>query len=91
MSVKVCELNGIESMEQFYLTIAQSLELPSYFAPNLDALYDSLCTDVEGPVFIHWLNHQQDRLRLGETYFQNICAIFNALQEERSDFFVYFN
>jgi RNAse (barnase) inhibitor barstar len=35
--------NEIETMAQFFTSIAKQLELPSYFGKNLDALYDCLC------------------------------------------------
>ncbi|NOL49887.1 barstar family protein [Pelistega europaea] len=89
MSVKVCELVKVESMSQFYQHMVHSLNLPQYMAHNLDALFDSLSADVEGPIFIYWPNHQVAFQQLGEDKVQRIINVFRDLQRMRPDFFVY--
>ena len=39
----VIEGKEIETMAQFFTSVAKQLTLPSYFGKNLDALYDCLC------------------------------------------------
>ncbi|MCB9967612.1 MAG: barstar family protein [Geminicoccaceae bacterium] len=34
--------------------MARELAFPPHFRPNLDALYDVLTTDLEGPISIDW-------------------------------------
>lgn len=42
----VVELDGgkMRTLRTFYQTIARQLHFPDYFDPNLDALFDSLCS-----------------------------------------------
>jgi RNAse (barnase) inhibitor barstar len=41
--VAIIDGNDVDTMSQFFTSIAKQLELPSYFGKNLDALYDCLC------------------------------------------------
>jgi RNAse (barnase) inhibitor barstar len=41
--IAVLDGHHIDSMAQFFTSIAKQLELPSYFGKNLDALFDCLC------------------------------------------------
>jgi RNAse (barnase) inhibitor barstar len=41
--VAIIDGNDVDTMPQFFTSIAKQLELPSYFGKNLDALYDCLC------------------------------------------------
>ena len=45
---------AIRSVEEFYDEIARGLHFPEYFGRNLDALWDVLTTDIEGPVELVW-------------------------------------
>jgi len=40
---------GCKSIEEVYDLFARGLALPAHFGRNLDALYDALTGDVEGP------------------------------------------
>jgi ribonuclease inhibitor len=40
---------GCKSIEEIYDILARDLGLPRHFGRNLDALYDTLTGDVEGP------------------------------------------
>lgn len=91
MSVKVCELHGITSVTQFYQTVVRALGLPPHFSHNLDALYDSLSTDVEGPIFIYWHQYAVDEQKIGSHGFAQIRAVLEQLADEREDFFIYFD
>jgi RNAse (barnase) inhibitor barstar len=41
--IAIIDGNDVDTMPQFFTSIAKQLELPSYFGKNLDALYDCLC------------------------------------------------
>jgi ribonuclease inhibitor len=40
---------GVTSIDAVYDILARDLDLPAHFGRNLDALYDALTGDVEGP------------------------------------------
>ncbi|MBB5019769.1 ribonuclease inhibitor [Chitinivorax tropicus] len=79
-----CKLNEIQSMQQFYEALYAQLGLPKLTGRNLDALWDILSTDIEGPIEIHWPTAYQDRHALGE----QAAALFELLDDvadERDD------
>jgi ribonuclease inhibitor len=43
---------GTESIDAVYDILARDLGLPKHFGRNLDALYDALTGDVEGPIIV---------------------------------------
>lgn len=51
-----------------WLALAALPGLPDHFGRNLDALYDSLTTDVPGPIAIEWRDAAASRAALGETF-----------------------
>jgi len=65
--------------------IARDLALPHHFGQNLDALYDSLTTDVKGPIEIVWRRASSAKERLGAD-FDAIVATLRQVGEERRDF-----
>ncbi|MEK6699618.1 MAG: barstar family protein [Nitrospirota bacterium] len=80
-------LNGqsIHSLDDFYDEISRQLSLPAYFGRNLDALWDVLSTDVEGPVEIFWRNARASKQALGED-FEKVLKVLKELEGEREDF-----
>ncbi|WP_081724397.1 barstar family protein [Advenella kashmirensis] len=84
-AVRVCELTHIHSIDDVYDQLQMSLHLPQYFGRNLDALYDSLSTDVKGPYKIVWYNHASSAIELGELYYEGLLDIFRAVAAERAD------
>ena len=85
MPVKHCRLRGIHSLDQFYDELARQLVLPSHFGRNLDALWDVLTGDVEGPFEIVWEGAEQARKSLGEDY-AGVVALLRDAAAERDDF-----
>ena len=61
------------------------LSLPEHFGRNLDALWDVLSTDVEGPFEIVW-KHSGDSKKLMGKDFDRAVKLFKDLQKERDDF-----
>lgn len=83
--VRICELSHIHSIDQVYDRLQECLHLPQYFGRNLDALYDSLSTEVRGPFKIVWRDHPNSAMDLGEIYYEGLLDIFRAVADERDD------
>lgn len=87
MPVTRCLLNGrfIQSLEDLYDELSRCLRFPEYFGRNLDALYDVLSTDVEGPFEIVWEQADASKRGMGGD-FEKVVALLRDLEAERSDF-----
>ena len=87
MSIKRCALDGttIRSLDDLYGQLASQLSLPEHFGRNLDALWDVLSTDVEGPFEIAW-DHADDSRKLLGRDFNRAQKLLRELEKERSDF-----
>lgn len=82
--MKHCRLTDIRSTAQFYDELACQLDFPAYFGRNLDALWDVLSGDVEGPLEIVWDGTQLSRASMGSDF----VALVELLEEaaaERGD------
>jgi len=90
-SGKRCNLPGkaIRSMEEFYDEIARELHFPKYFGRNLDALWDVLTTDIEGPVELVWEDSAVSRKSMGKD-FKKVSGLLREVEKERKDFRVIF-
>ena len=84
---KRCLLSGetVRSLEAFYDEIARQLAFPEHFGRNLDALWDVLSADVEGPIEVLWKNPDSSRLAMGRD-FDRILAVLKDVEKERKDF-----
>ena len=87
MQIKQCTLNGktIHSLEDLYDQLAIGLSLLKHFGRNLDALWDVLSTDVEGPFKIVWEHSGESKKFMGKD-FDRVVRLFEDLQKEREDF-----
>ena len=54
------DLDGIKSVEEFYLRLAERVELPAHTAINLDALRDVLLGDIAESLAFRWESVTQD-------------------------------
>ncbi len=79
-------LNGkvIRSLDEFYDEISSQLSLPAYFGRNLDALWDVLSTEVEGPAEIVWQDAQASRQAMGED-FEKVVKVLKEIEGTRED------
>jgi ribonuclease inhibitor len=87
MPIKRFTLNGstIGSLEDLYDQLAGQLPIPEHFGRNLDALWDVLSADIEGPFEIVW--KQADRSKKAMTNdFGLALKLLQELEEERKDF-----
>ncbi len=87
MPIKRCTLNGrvIRSLDDLYDRLADRLSLPAHFGRNLDALWDILSADIEGPFEIVWKYASESKRAMGRDY-NRIIKLFNELEKERDDF-----
>ena len=87
MSIKRCRLNGryIQSLGDLYDRLASGLALPAHFGRNLDALWDALSTDIEGPLEIIWNHADESKNLMGRDY-SRVVRLFEKLEKERDDF-----
>jgi len=64
--------------------IARALDAPSWFGGNLDALFDLLTTDAQGPIEIVWEVDEEARRALGGD-FEALRACLLEAARERDD------
>ena len=86
MSVRVV-IHGrtVGSLHDFYREVESQLSLPDYFGRNLDALWDVLSTDIEGPFELIWEDADISRKSMGRD-FERVMAFGKELERERGDF-----
>jgi ribonuclease inhibitor len=84
---KTVTLDGrvLHSADDFYNELSRQLSLPGHFGRNLDALWDALSTDVEGPFEILWQHSGLSKNRLGKD-FDSFIILLRDLEAEREDF-----
>ena len=87
MRIKRCTLNGlkIQSLDNLYYRLENRLSLPPQFGRNLDALWDVLSTDVEGPFEIVWTHSDDSKESMGKD-FNRVVNLLKELKKERDDF-----
>ena len=82
--MKTITLQNLRNQKDFFEQIASQLTLPEHCGHKLDALWDVLTTDIEGPIDFIWLATPIDADALGSS-FAAICVFFQALVAERDD------
>ncbi len=87
MQVKRCVLDGekIRSLDDLYDRLASCLHFPLHFGRNLDALWDTLSWDVEGPFEIVWKGSDLSKRLMGPS-FGKVVKLLRLLEDERDDF-----
>lgn len=83
---KVCVLDNSRSLAQVYDRLEEAFSLPEHFGRNVDALYDCLSTDVEGPMEVRWVDYKQATCYLGEDVVDALLNVFEDIQMAREDF-----
>jgi ribonuclease inhibitor len=86
MSRIVFDGNSIETLDDVYDEVERQLTLP-YFGRNLDALWDVLTREIDGPVEILWREADVSRARLGAD-FDRVTALLREVAEDRPDVYV---
>jgi ribonuclease inhibitor len=87
MPIKQYTLDGktVRSLDDLYDQLSIRFSLPEHFGRNLDALWDVLSTDVEGPFEIVWKHSQHSKKLMGKD-FDRVVKLLKDLQKERDDF-----
>lgn len=85
MPVKRCVLRNVHSLAEIYDELARRLAFPAHFGRNLDALWDVLTGEVEGPFEIIWEDIDLARVGLGAD-FDRLIALLDEAAAEREDF-----
>jgi ribonuclease inhibitor len=87
MPIKRCMLNGnaINSLDDLYNQLSRKLAFSEHFGRNLDALWDVLSTEVEGPFEIIWKNADYSKKSMGLD-FDRALKVLEELEAEREDF-----
>ena len=82
----------IMSEEDVHKTVAEGLDLPSWYGKNLDALWDTLTGMVERPLRITWIHADQSKERLPR--YEKIISLLRDVEAQdkkfkRNDFFTF--
>ncbi len=78
-------LDGRQRTRQAVLAkLALDLGFPDHFRPNLDALFDVLTTDIEGPIRIEWRLTRNAAATLGPDL-EPLLRTIAAAAAERDD------
>ena len=85
--MKRCILRGntLHSSDDVYDELTKQLSLSHYFGRNLDALWDVLSTDIEGPFEIVWKQASASRKSMGKD-FTRMMDVLRRLETVREDF-----
>jgi|GEM_PF-827319 ribonuclease inhibitor len=82
------DFSTIENYDDFYIQIAQKLNLPDFFGNNLDALYDTLTANVEMPLEIEFVNMNLNQLEEFEDLLQTMEDAENEMDDFEFSFFL---
>ncbi|WNJ81272.1 barstar family protein [Cedecea neteri] len=73
--------SNILTEADFHHAMSELLYFGPYYGKNLDALWDTLSSDVERPVKIIWLDSELSKKFLGE-YFNKIIYVFERAKQQ---------
>ncbi|WP_245944731.1 barstar family protein [Crenobacter cavernae] len=83
--MKTCLIEKVDTLNELYDALIAQLDLPAHFGRNLDALFDCLSADVEGPFTIEWRNTDAARTALGATVYAKVIDLLREVADERDD------
>lgn len=83
----IIELDGytIKSEIEFHKQLASALKAGEFYENNLNALWDLLCANTEGPIELIWRNSNNSRNSIGDT-FEKIVSILNRVKAQDENF-----
>jgi len=84
-NVVIIDGSKITSIKALHNILKKELKLPAYYGENLDALWDVLSEEKEGPLVIIWQDFDVSKNFLGE-YAEKIIQLFKDAQNEFDGF-----
>lgn len=80
------EIDGREigSEQAFHKVLATSLDFPSHYGANLDALWDTLSADIERPIHLVW-QHSSASREIMPNEFEKIVAVLRRIEQQDKD------
>ncbi|WP_051710575.1 barstar family protein [Andreprevotia chitinilytica] len=75
----------VRTLDDIYDQLTRQLPFPEHFGRNLDALYDVLTGELEGPLAIVWHDAPHALELLGEEDFEAVLDVLNDAADERGD------
>lgn len=81
------EIDGalIRSEADFHRALSAALNLPAYYGSNLDALWDTMTTDIERPLHLIWKNADISQIAMPEE-FESIVTLLKDVEKQDCDF-----
>lgn len=81
-----CVIDGrsVATIDDVYEVLAVQLDFPPHFGRNLDALWDTLTTDIPGPLEIRWEQAKASRKAL-KAAFDRIETVLREAADARED------
>ena len=86
----VIEGGHIYSVADFHENIAKALSFPSYYRPDVDDLYDTLCHYIDPNITIYWNSHSDSQKYL-QNEFERIIEVFERVKSQHTSFEYYLN
>lgn len=80
-----CELQHVTSLHDFYEQVHDQISTPEESGKNLDALYDTLANNIEGPLLIVWRDFEESRKAMGDEDHSRLCSVLIQVQQDRDD------
>jgi ribonuclease inhibitor len=80
------EINGHEISDEksFHIKIAAALSLPEHYGKNLDALWDTLSTDIQRPICLIWKNSNASQKMMPHE-FEQIVKTLRRVEQQDTD------
>ena len=85
MKELLLDAETLYTREQLHDVLTKVCGFPADYGRNLDALWDALSTDVEGPFEIVWTHSDDSKKSMGKD-FQRVIKLLKELKKERDDF-----
>ncbi|SFN35324.1 ribonuclease inhibitor [Formivibrio citricus] len=79
------EFSNLRSLDDLWPQLEAQVDLPLHFGYNLDALFDVLSTDLEGPLTLVWHQHEASRTAMGEDAYIALLMTFEDAANARMD------